>query len=106
MRLILNSHRLTVSSAVLLICLLSGCQQYGEVSPRAYEISTSLYSICNRHDVGRITAAETTINSSYEAAEITEAEQQWLQDIVDKARADEWTTAMQDARTMMMEQVE
>lgn len=97
-------------SGVLLLMLLSvpqlGCQRYGEVTPRAYEISTSLYSICNRKDDARIAAVETVIDDSHTNAEITPDEKEWLMAIVEKAEADDWTAAMQDARTMMMEQVD
>ena len=86
--------------------LLVGCQRYGSVSPRAYEIAKSLYSICNRNDADRIVVVEQTINDSHAEAAITDSEKDWLLDIVEKARNADWETAMQDARLMMMEQVE
>ena len=90
----------------LTLTLLIGCQRYGSVSPRAYEIAKSLYSICNRNDTDRIAVVEQTINDSHTEAAITDAEKDWLLDIVEKARGHDWTAAMQDSRLMMMEQVE
>lgn len=90
----------------LALMMLSGCQQYGDVSPRAYEIAKSLYSICNRSDVERIVVAEQTIHDSHAEAAITDSEKEWLLEIVEKARANDWARAMEDARVMMMEQVE
>lgn len=102
----INSRLLRSAPCVLALTLLIGCQQYGSVSPRAYEIAKSLYSICNRTDVERIIVVERTITDSHAESAITDAEKEWLLEIVEKARAEDWTTAMQDARLMMMEQVE
>ncbi len=106
MRHVFRKCRPVLCLVLLVTVAQIGCDRYGEVSPRAYEISSSLYSICNRHDAARIAAVETVINESHAAAEITATEQEWLLEIVEKARADEWTIAMQDARVMMMEQVQ
>lgn len=99
-------RHLMIAAGLVSVSLLAGCSRYGEVSPRAYEISTSLYSICNRHDDTRITSVETVIADSLAAGEISSTEEQWLLDIVAKAKASDWTTAMQDARVMMMDQVD
>ena len=101
-------HRSTWLPSVMLLTslVLPGCSRYGEVSPRAYQISTSLYSICNLHDNARIAAVEAVIAESAKEREITASEERWLLDIVQKAKASEWKTAMQDARVMMMDQVD
>lgn len=91
--------------AVLLCCLTAGCQQYGEVSPKAYEVATALYSICNRQDEPRLVKVEQTISTGAESSELSASEKEWLLAIVEKARAGEWSYAMQDARVMMTEQI-
>ena len=101
-------RRILILPAAPLFCLLIalGCNQYGEVSPRAYEISTSLYSTCNREDAARVAAVKKVIADSLEDEAITPTEEAWLMEIVKKAEANDWATAMQDARTMMIEQVD
>ena len=90
----------------MLAILLSGCNRYGTVSASTYEISKSLYSICNRQDAKAIETVKKVIEERHAAEEITYREQQWLLDIVQTATTGEWSAAMQDARTMMMEQVD
>lgn len=101
------SRRVLIPGLLLLLVLLPvGCSRYGEVSPRAYQISTSLYSICNRKDGGRLETVEKLIASSLGSDEISSSESEWLLDIVEKAKSSDWTGAMQDARVMMMDQVD
>ena len=91
--------------AALVCCIAVGCQQYGEVSPKAYEVAKALYSICNRKDVPRLKEVEALIVTASDSSELSASEQEWLLAIVEKARAGKWTYAMQDARVMMSEQV-
>lgn len=82
----------------------SGCQQYGEVSPRTYEISKALYAACNRKSEEHLQQVSELINESADEGEIKADEKQWLQDIVSKAEAGNWQEAMLDARKIMEEQ--
>ena len=91
---------------VLLCCCVQGCQQYGTVSPKAYEVATALYSTCNRKDDSRLTTVEQLITQSAEAGELTADEQLWFREMIATAREGDWETAMINARTMMNEQVE
>lgn len=92
---------------ILLTCVLTvtGCSQYGEVSPKAYEISTALYSLCNRRDDSRLDTVNQLIADSAAAGELSSSEQRWLTDILESARSGSWDIAARNARTMMQEQV-
>ena len=94
--------------AVLVIasCFVQGCQQYGTVSPKAYEVATAMYSICNRQDESRLETVERLITESVDAGDITTGEQAWFDEMIAIARDGDWETAMMNARTMMNEQVE
>ncbi len=95
---------------LLTLCLglwgLAGCQQYGSVSDHAYEHAQALYSICNRRDTERLAIAEQSITAAYTANELTKTEQQWLQEIINQARAEDWESAAANARTIMAEQIQ
>lgn len=90
---------------LMLFLMIQGCQQYGTVSPKTYEIASALYSVCNRHDAGRLPVVDGLINDAQQAAEISESEAGWLREIVRSAHQGDWEQAMLDARTMMSEQV-
>ena len=92
-------------AATFVFSLVIGCQQYGEVSPQAYQFGKSLYSVCNLQDKVRLEEIRHSITSSREAAEITKFEENSLLAIVEQASADNWQAAMLDARTLMTEQV-
>jgi hypothetical protein len=97
----------TVVAAVLALAILTstGCSQYGEVSPKAYEVSTALYSACNQKDQSRLDKVEELISNAAESGELSSAEQTWLNEIVKSGRSGAWEDAAQDARTMMKEQI-
>jgi hypothetical protein len=90
---------------ILLMFVITGCQQYGEVSPNAYEIARSLYAACNQKDESRLAKLDVLISDNLKMTEITESEAQWLSTIVETARSGDWTVAMQNARTMLAEQI-
>lgn len=101
-------HEMTVRHWLALICiciLFSGCG-YGEVSPTAYKQATALYSICNRKDATRLEEFATGLQQATEAGEITERESEWLMDIVQKGRQENWEPAMKMCRRMMEDQVQ
>lgn len=90
--------------AVVAAVMLSGCQKYGEVSPQTYEFAKALYSVCNRKDDGRLQSTETAIQEAVKSGELPEGQAGDLLEIIETARSGNWTTAMQDCRTMMSEQ--
>lgn len=92
-------------AAVVLLPLVSGCQQYGSVSLSAYEVATALYSVCNQQDAARLSVVEEKIDELSASDALSEKESSWLLDIVSRARQGEWSEAMADARTMLKEQV-
>ena len=91
--------------AMLTIIVIVGCQQCGELSPKAYELGAALYSVCNLEDESRLEKVKAAIFASSEASEITESEKDSLLAIVEKAGENQWHPAMLDARTLMSEQV-
>lgn len=88
-----------------LLAGISGCQQYGPVSPRAWEIATAIYSVSNRQDPDRLPAVDTVISEAFAAQQISESEQQALRQMLTDAEEGRWQKAMEDARTMLNEQV-
>lgn len=88
-----------------LLAVVVGCQQYGPVSPRAWEIATAIYSACNRQDVDRLPAVDQVISEAFAAEQISESEQRALRQMLTDAEQGRWQTAMEDARTMLNEQI-
>ncbi|MCA9019630.1 MAG: hypothetical protein KDA74_05785 [Planctomycetaceae bacterium] len=82
---------------------LNGCG-YPEVSPKSYEISKALYSVCNQKSTERLETVQTLIQSSLKKSEITEREAGWLNAIVASANEGKWETATQEARRLMEDQ--
>lgn len=103
-----NSHlskRLTALITMLIVaCTIAGCQQYGEVSPKCYEFAKALYSICNRKDVARLRIVDKAIKDAVTAKQLPADEAAELQKIIQQASEGQWSTAMQDCRTLMSEQ--
>ena len=88
-----------------LISVVSGCQQYGRVSPACCQTAMALYSACNRHDNDRLATIRKLVTTSEESSEMSNREADWLLQIVTTAESGDWEIAMQDARTMLDEQV-
>ena len=103
-----HAHSSITPVLLLLITpfLFVGCSKYGEVSPRTYEISSALYSVCNRKDTTRLDKVQELIESSVSSGDISASEQQWLTEIVESGRSGDWESAAQEARTIMEEQVQ
>ena len=95
---------------IILLCSLlvsfPGCRKYDSVSPKAYEIAKALYSTCNRKDEERLSKVQELITAGVAESELTDTEGEWLLAIVEKAQSADWDSAMQDARTMMSEQIQ
>lgn len=92
---------------LLLLCsavFVAGCG-YGEVSPTAYELSMSLYSVSNRKLGDRLPVVDKRIALARSEGEISVREAEWLNEIVELAEEQEWKKAMKQARRMMEDQV-
>ncbi|MDA0835894.1 MAG: hypothetical protein O2955_17975 [Planctomycetota bacterium] len=100
------SIRTTAIALLTGMLFLTSCQKYGEVSPRAYDIAKALYSICNRKDAARLSTVEKLVTDSVAEGALTDSESGYLMAIVEKARSDNWESAMSDARLMMSEQIQ
>lgn len=74
------------------------------MSPKTYEISKALYSVCNQKNEERLVAVEKLIQSSLEQNEINDSEAQWLNEIITQAQEGKWEAAMQESRRMMEDQ--
>ena len=95
-----------IFSLVVLLCgslLLSGCG-YPEVSPKTYELSKALYSVCNQKSTERLVKVQALIQSSLEQEEITSREADWLNGIIKQAQAGEWDEALRESRQIMEDQ--
>tara|TARA_R110002111_G_C6007511_1_gene374225 strand:- start:366 stop:635 length:270 start_codon:yes stop_codon:yes gene_type:complete len=84
---------------------LSGCG-YPEVSPRTYEISKALYSVCNQKSQERLEIVTKLIQSSLENKEISASEADWLNGIIAQAREGDWQSASKEVRQMMEDQID
>lgn len=89
--------------SLLTLLPLSGCG-YPAVSPKTYEISKALYSVCNQKSTERLEIVQTLIQSSLKEKEINEREAGWLNAIVASANAGNWENATQEARRLMEDQ--
>jgi hypothetical protein len=91
-------------SGLLLLTPCAGCG-YPEVSPRTYQLSKALYSACNLEQSDRLEIVGNLINSSLAASEITEAESEWLREIVSQGEAGQWKAASEQARRILEDQI-
>lgn len=103
------ASKLRNSICTLLLVLigipLNGCG-YPEVSPKTYEISKALFSVCNQKNEERLQVVKKLIESSLENEEISESEAEMLNEIVAQANENQWETAMVEARNLMEDQID
>ena len=92
-------------SVVLFVLAFTGGCGYGEVSPTTYEYAKSLYSISNRKLADRLDGLSEQIAACCQSGEVTNQEAQWLGEIIESARKEEWQKAMKAARRIMEDQV-
>ena len=97
--------KLPVAILVTMMLPLSGCG-YPEVSPKTYEISKALYSVCNQKSVERLEVVQKLIQSSLENKEISASEADWLSGIIKQAQEGKWESAMQESRRMLEDQAD
>ncbi|MCH9655661.1 MAG: hypothetical protein K0U86_19120 [Planctomycetes bacterium] len=88
---------------MVVVVQLNACG-YPEVSPKTYEISKALYSVCNQKSEERLRAVKALIQSSLSNKEISVSEADMLNEIVAQAQADEWEEAMLESRNLMEDQ--
>ncbi|TWU00286.1 hypothetical protein Pla108_12350 [Botrimarina colliarenosi] len=93
-----------VLAIVVALLVVAGCG-YGEVSPKAYQFAKTLYGLCNRQTSEAIDPVAVQIGAAREAEEITQREADWLDAILNDARAGDWSAAQAAARRMMEDQV-
>lgn len=89
------------------ICLFAGqgCS-YPEVSPKAYEISKALYSVCNLKRKDDLDKVSDAISAAVKTAELSKTESEWLTAIVEQARSGEWEEAADEARAILQDQID
>ena len=102
-RLGLPGFRVMLTCVCLVCCL--GCG-YPEVSPKAYQISKALYSVCNMKREGDLNKVMDAISKATADSELNDDEAEWLLAIVEKARTGEWDSAAQDARSILKDQID
>lgn len=92
--------------AVMLLSLVgsSGCSSYGRVSPASYDFAAAMYSISNTKSADRLPTFEQKLAEAKQGGSVTAQEAQWLEEILESARAGEWQSAAVASRTMMVEQ--
>lgn len=83
----------------------SACQRYGEVSDLGYQFAKSLHSLSRRKQADRLDNFATLLNQSLEKGELSSQEGDWLQAILDDARAKRWPEAVAASRALMEAQI-
>lgn len=78
---------------------------YGEVSQQGYEISMSLFSVCNRKDASRLGTIEELVKKMLAAGELRSDEGDWFLSIIDQAKQGSWQAAAAACRRLMDDQV-
>ena len=86
----------------MVVC--SGCSDYGPVSPATYDFAAAMYSICNTKSADRLIAFEQKLVEAKQGGSITAQEAEWLEEILESARAGQWQSAAAASRKMMVEQ--
>lgn len=101
----LNARRWTLplTCAFLVSCV--GCG-YPKVSPKAYEISKALYSVCNLKRQDDLDKVSDVISQAVSTSELTESEAEWLMVILEQARAGDWEAAALEARSVLQDQTD
>ncbi|TWU07243.1 hypothetical protein CA54_56480 [Symmachiella macrocystis] len=104
MRLRLHQRWAITILAAAFCTQLSGCG-YPQVSPKAYEISKALYSVCNQKSTERLPAISELIEDALADGSLQETEGVWLNDIVTAGQNGDWESAARESRRIMDDQV-
>lgn len=97
--------KLQMVLVVMTFLSLVGCG-YPAVSPKTYEISKALYSVCNQKSQERLEVVQELIQSSLENKEISENEADWLNGIIAQAQEGHWEAATKETRQLMEDQID
>lgn len=100
-RLVCGKIILAISCLILLNCV--GCG-YPEVSPKTYEISKTLYSVCSLKQEQNLTRVADVISQACDAQEVSASECAWLMDIVEQAQNGQWESATSEVRRILEDQ--
>jgi hypothetical protein len=99
--------RSLVALSILLVVayFFFGNRDYGEVSDKAYEFATALYSVCNRQDASKLAGIESLLASAQSNDSLSSEEADMLQEILQKAKSGDWAIAASETRSLMVDQV-
>jgi hypothetical protein len=99
--------RWLIALSVLLVAgyFFFGNRGYGQVSDKAYEFATALYSVCNRQDASKLAGIESLLASAQSNDNLSPEEAEMLQEILQMAKAGDWVIAVSETRLLMMDQV-
>jgi hypothetical protein len=98
-----SSHSLVAGLLIFTIAC-SGCSSYGRVSPASYDFAMAMYSISNTKSADKLPTFEQKLAEAKQGGTLTAQEAQWLEEILESARAGEWQSAALASRAMMAEQ--
>jgi hypothetical protein len=96
---------IAISVSLVAGYVLFGNRGYGEVSDKAYEFATALYSVCNRQDSSKLAGIESLLASAQANDNLSHEEAEMLREILQVAKAGNWLTAVSETRLLMMDQV-
>lgn len=99
-----HATSLLATIAAIALLTLNGCG-YGPISSTGYEYAQALYSLSNRQSADRVDTVQAQIETAAESGELSAQEAEWLLDICEQCRDDDWESAQANARRMMVDQV-
>jgi len=99
-----HATSLLAAIAAVVLLTLSGCG-YGPISSTGYEYAQALYSLSNRQSADRVDGVQAQIDAAAQSGDLPAQEAEWLLDICEQCRDDDWESAQANARRMMVDQV-
>jgi hypothetical protein len=100
----LKSFNLFIAWLLITGITSSGCNSYGTVSPASYDFAMAMYSISNTKSADKLPTFEQKLAEAKQGGTLSAQEAEWLEEILESARAGEWQSAAVASRTMMAEQ--
>jgi len=94
----------TAIIAVALCLPLTGCGNYPEISPKAFELAKLLDNACDARQPAQLEKFREMVDQSHEAEEITDSEKSWLLKITTTAESGQWENAAEEVRQMLLNQ--
>ncbi len=98
------TNQFIAAFAIPSILLLIGCG-YGDVSPLASNYAKSIYSTSNVQKTENLSKIRDKIVQSVDSGKLPADEADLLYDMLDKAEAGNWDSAMKDSRALMEAQI-